>query len=250
MSLSPYRTLTALRVRIDECDRTGSITFGRLVSMADEARFALYADLIAQGIPLPRSESAKAERLVVHRPPRRSEEITIEAYLGRVGTTSFDVEQILRGADGVALAEFSSTIVALEGGRPTACAHELRRAVVAPLGLVVESPHDPDGSVAFLRTVDAWPSDENTGGHVARTRMIDWLVDARRIGAARGAFEHEGANADARVARMSIAYERESFAGDGLRIAIASAGPDVFDATLTRAGAIVARARMLTRTDV
>lgn len=250
MSLSPYRTLTPLRVRIDECDRTKAITFGRLVAMADEARFALYADLAARGVTLPESESAKAERLVVHRAPRRSEDITIEAYLGRVGTTSFEVEQIVRSTAGDVLAEFSSTIVALEGGRPTPCAPELRRAVLAPLGVVVEAPSDPDGSVAFLRTVDAWPSDENTGGHVARTRMIDWLVDARRIGAGRGAFEHDGANAPATVAKMSIAYERESFAGDGLRVAVASASADAFDATLTRAGAIVARARMITRPDV
>ena len=247
MSRAPYRELRPFRVRIDDCDRSRSITPGRLFALADEARFDLYEDLGTLGVTIPERQSAKAERLVVRRLPRRRESITIEAFLGRVGRTSFDVDHVIRDASGATIAELTSTVVAIADGRPAPCDPSLSEHVAPSLGLAADVPHEPDGSVAFLRTLDAWPSHENTGAHVARTRMVDWLVDAYRLGLARGAFEHPGANEAAEFASISLVYEKESFSGDGLRIAIASAACDVFDASLVRSGAIVTRARIRTR---
>jgi len=247
MSLEPYRAKTTLRIRTDDGDGTGAITVGGLFALADEARFDLYAGLTARGRVIPKGDATRAERLRVARLPLVRESITIEAFLTRVGNTSVDIDHTFHDERGERIAVLSSTVVAIEAKRPVAWDRTLSADVAPPLGVVLDPPAEPDGSVAFLRTLDAWPAHENPGGHVARTRIVDWLVDAYRLGTARGAFEHAGAGAPASIASVSVSFEKESFAGDGLRIAVASAGANVFDASLVRSGAVVARARLVTR---
>lgn len=245
MSNRPYRQITELRVRGDECDATRAATTGRLFALTDEARFDLYEALAARGVALPKKHAAKAETLQILRAPRTREAIVIEAWVGRVGTTSIDIAHRMRDSQGAILVETVTTAVALGPDGPIAFDESFRRHAHEPLSIGPGRPAEPDGSVAFLRTVDALPWHENQGGHVARTRMVDWLVDGIRVGAKKGAFEHAGANEARTVQSLSIVYERESFAGDGLRIAVSSHSDRVFDAVLSRSGAVIARARIV-----
>lgn len=245
MSRTHPRQKTSLRVRIDECDGTGSITPGRIFSLCDETRFDLYDLLSSQGVHVPMKHVAKAEQLVIDRHPKKREALTIEAWIEAVGRTSYRVGHRIVGEDATEIARLSSTLVVIVGEEEAeqslaslrGCAHD-------PLGLPADDPELPEGGVAFLRTIDAWPSDENTGRHVARTRMIDWMNDARRIGVWRSAFEHVHAMDAGPLASVSIVYERESFTGDALRLAIAASAAGVFDAKLVRGGDLVARARL------
>lgn len=242
---TPPRQITSLRVRIDECDGTGAITPGRIFALADEARFDLYEALAREGVIVPARHVAKAEQLELLRAPRKRETITVEAWVEAVGRTSYRVGHRLRGEDGAEVAQLVSTLVLIpEPGVDDPMPPSLRACAHDPLAIERDDPGEPDGSVAFLRTLEAWPSDENTGRHLARTRMIDWMNDARRVGAARGAFEQTHPLDEGPLRSLTIVYERECFAGDGLRLAIAASAPGVFEASLVRGKERVARARL------
>ena len=129
---------------------------------------------------------------------------------------------------------------------PVAFLESHRAHAHAPLDLPVDAPEPPDSGVAFLRTLDATHSHENQGRHIARTRMVDWLNDMRRLGVERGAFEHTHADDGGALKSASFVFEREGFAGDGLRLAMSTSAPGVFDATLIRGRDVLTRARLRT----
>lgn len=249
---TPLHSRIELRVRVDECDGTRAAKPGSLFALVDEARFELYEGLPRAGAKMPSRHIAKAERFRIHRAPQSRELVTVEAWIGRVGRTSLDVAQRIRDTEGTTLVELVSTLVAMpprdaaEPNVPIAFDETVHAHAHAPLDLEQDAPDAPDHGAAMLRTVDAWPSHENQGRHLARTRIVDWLNDARRIGVASGAFEHAHASDAGALTFASFVFEREAFAGDGLRIAIATSAPGRFDATLVRGKEVVARARLRT----
>lgn len=244
MSDTLHEVTSPLRVRIDECDGTRGITTGHLLALADEARFDLYALLAEQGLDIPARHVAKAEQLRVARFPIARERVSVRCWLAAVGRTSYRVAHRVAAEDDELLAELTSTLVALPKGETPIDLAPLRVALGEPLELGIAAPEPPEGSVAFLRTLDAWPSHQNTGRHVARSRMVDWVDDVRRLAAERGAFELAGPDDGGALRTLSMVYEREAFAGDALRIAIAAHAVGVFDASLVRGRELVARMRL------
>lgn len=245
MSPSRTRHVTTLRVRCDDCDGSRAITTGHVFSLADEARFDLYDVLAERGVVIPARHVAKAERLEMVRYPGTREQLTVETWIEAVGRTSYRVAHRFVDLRGEPLGVVVSTLVAMPVGETPATLHpSLRAEAHEPLALPPDEPGELDGSVAFLRTLDAWPSHENAGRHLARTRMIDWLDDLRRIGVARAAFELAHPRDAGPVRSLAIVYERESRAGDGLRLAMAPSAPGVFEASIVCARESVARARL------
>ena len=107
-----------LRVRLDECDGTRTARPGVLFSLADEARFALYDQLVARHVVLPRRHAVRAESLRVLRSPASREALVVTAHVGRVGRTSYDIVHRAATPAGEPLFALVSTLVGLVEGVP------------------------------------------------------------------------------------------------------------------------------------
>lgn len=239
----PPEVEVPLRVRLDECDATRSARLSAMIAMADEARFSLYDAIADAGFVLPPKHAARAESLVVHRAPGSREALVVRAHLAHVGRTSYRIAHRATSASGEPLFDLASTLVSLAGGRPAELDPSLRGAVGGAMDLAVDPPGELDSGAAFLRTFDAMASHENQGGHVARTRIVDWLDDLRRLAFAREAFEIASPAHGGRVAGLALVYDRELFAGDALRAGISAASAHALDALLAKGREPVCRAR-------
>ena len=219
--------------------RDGASHRGRHFALVDEARFDLYDGLAERGVAFPRRQAVKAKRLRVTRAPSTREAILVDAHVGRVGRTSLGIVQRVRDEREALLAEVVTTMVAISVTGPTSFDPAFRAHSGESPEFALEPPRPLNPSLAFHRSVEAWPSHENQGAHVARTRMVDFLVDAYRMGVRARAFTHPDANEKATLHTLAIVYEREAFAGDALVSSVTSLDSKTFDAELSRRDAIV-----------
>lgn len=236
-----------LTVRGDELDRTGSIGAPQLLRYCEHGRWQATARASGSMAPLfdaERKMVVRAQRIQLGVAAAWGDELVVQTWLARLGTTSVDIgHKVTREHDGAVIAEALLTGVQIDGqGRPIPLAPGLAVTANAP---------QVDGALAGLVLADAWPepgwtwqqtirpSQTDLFRHVNHSRYIDLYEDARwfweRAGAADGWTTRRSLQA------MAVEYRREAKAGEDVQVQLRVRDAVTLDGRLVRGGELLSR---------
>lgn len=130
---------TAIQVRFADTDAQGHLNNGSFAIYAETARLAFFRDLGTEVGALILAHLA----IDFRRQVRYGEEVVVESWVERVGTTSVTLRHAVR-ADGAVAADVRTVVVRFDyaGQRPTAWAEPMRAALAARSGDAA-APADP-----------------------------------------------------------------------------------------------------------
>jgi len=227
MNRPEERTVTFQRViRGIEVDASGNVNPGWIARMLEAARWEVFGretfvlrDRIIGGV-------ARAAAFEYHAPLAIGDEVDVETWLARVGSTSYDFGHAIM-KDGVAAVRARVTVVHLGPEGPAPVGEDLRSAVIdAPVPPRVEWPNAPREE-SRERTWLVTPSDQDGFGHVNQARYVDYIDDTLQLLWTSG---------EARPLRaLSLEYLRETHARMTVRMQTWDRGDGEHAFELTRA---------------
>ncbi len=224
---------TTFRTRGYEIDPDGLLRPALYLRYCEHARWeALSAsdeldELFRDG----RAMVVVAQKLALARDVGYPVALRVSFAVGRIGRTSLDFHQqvvLAETGDPVACARITAVHLGPDGRpapvpellRPAPLPELQRSAPLPELALPMPLPLEPDAhttqaAVGFSHELTVRPSDADLLGHVNHARHLDYLDDARRLGAAAG---HEGLAG--RLRAVAIDYHQEARPGDRLQATV------------------------------
>jgi acyl-CoA thioesterase FadM len=156
----------------------------------------------------------RAQRVELLGRVRNDEELRIECWVGRVGTSSFDFcHRIVKTADDAPIARAQVTAVNLDtNGRPKPLADGFKTLVVEGERPEVPALEESAPPSAWTREIVVCPSDQDVLQHVNHARYLDFVEDTRALAARSGAFADK-ALLERPAQRIFLSYEREASVG-------------------------------------
>ena len=227
-------------VRGHEMDASATLPPAWLARHCEHARWEAFA-----GGDFP--ERLRVQNVVVRAatyqyqaPIHYRDELQIETWLARVGTTSLDLaHDVTRGPDQEVVARVRVTLVHVGPDGPAPLASGIDAYVQDRFAPTATRVQDGPRPSPWSRKWTVRPSDLDSFRHVNQARYVDYIDDTRQLAAMEGA----AAGAAGRLTGLSVEYIQETHAGSQVRMQTWVTGDTTraFELTVCESGKVLSR---------